>query len=340
MNAKALPFRDDLRTMSRGRAQSGRLRAACVLLFVWTLFLAGCGYTVIKHEGGNPQAGDTQDDNAPNASTKAGQSREPGSASERDTADSTAWLENWESDLEGQLPPGHPPVYAEDWIGRSFLDHIVGEDYDLRFENLRRDPLAKAPSLHAIVTVRITLGGPAVADIWQIRMDEFGWVTASHWMQGSAGPTLDETTATEKAEFRLERQSESALRELIIELLPRTENPRLTDLPQLFRSLPPERWPYADAGLIEFEYCIESLGLVSQQDWPGGRVRARLDLIQLLIGTWDSEPPLELRGQLAWVVRRHPEVVNIALLAEAIALAWEVEGYGAGPVDLPLWVGR
>ncbi|MFH1143212.1 MAG: hypothetical protein V1774_01550 [Candidatus Eisenbacteria bacterium] len=298
------------------RARAGEHRGCTrtwpvVGLVLLLALISGCGYTVLKgHQDALPSGG--------------------GSAvSDSSHADGLV------------LPPGHPPVDVDEiWIGRSFLDRFVGEDDALRFENLREDPHAFAPAHHATITVRITLGGPAVADIWQIGMDEFGWVTASSWMQGAAGPMLDEANATFRTEFRLERQSEAALRAMIIELLPKTADTTLRDWPATLNRLPPEWWPYTDAGLIEIEYHLENLGLVDPDDWPGGRVSAPLDVIQLLIGTWDSPPPRGLQRDARQLIDLNPSIANIALIAEAIVLAWEVEGQAAESIDLPLWVGR
>jgi hypothetical protein len=331
----------------------GRACAAVALLILVAGVVAGCGYTVLQQAGradqGTPgesaaaqrEAAGDREQGAGEADSLAWLEEEPDSSSwSREEPDSASWAER-SDELEDRLPPGHPPVMrSEDWIGRSFLDRILGEDDPLRFENLRQQAAAHVPSHNATITVRITAGGPAVADVWQVRMDEFGWVTAAHWTQGAAGPTLDETTATERAEFRLARESEAALRAMVIELLPETSNATLPDLPQRLRKMPVDWWPFADAGLIEIEYHIETLGLVDQDDWPGGRVSGRLDLIQLLIGTWDSPPPLDLRREVLRLVDRHPSLVNLAMMAEAVALAWEVEGYDDGAVELPIWVGR
>jgi hypothetical protein len=190
----------------------GRACAAVALLILVAGVVAGCGYTVLQQAGradqGTPgesaaaqrEAAGDREQGAGEADSLAWLEEEPDSSSwSREEPDSASWAER-SDELEDRLPPGHPPVMrSEDWIGRSFLDRILGEDDPLRFENLRQQAAAHVPSHNATITVRITAGGPAVADVWQVRMDEFGWVTAAHWTQGAAGPTLDETTATERS---------------------------------------------------------------------------------------------------------------------------------------------
>ncbi|MCK4412359.1 MAG: hypothetical protein KAY32_02325 [Candidatus Eisenbacteria sp.] len=282
----------------------------------------GCGYTVMQKSGA--------DDAPPHGAHAA----RPGPGSETQRPEAMPG-----NDL--LLPPDHPRILApEEWVGRSFLDDLLGEDDPLRFENLRRHPHAGAPTHHAIVTFRITVGGPAVADVWQVRMDEFGWVTVTYWMQGAAGPVLDESLATRRAEFRLARESEAALRAMIIELLPQSlDAPRLAR-PEALRDLPIEYWPHGDPGVLEIEYRIETLGRADPEDWPGGRVSAPLDLMQLLIRTWENAPPLWLRRAVRDLAAHRPSLVSMAMVTEAITLAWEVEGYNDEAVELPLQVGR
>ncbi len=270
--------------------------------------LSGCGYTVIR---GTPDAGASD-------STQ----------SDRGAIDRM------------QLPPGHPKIdQPEDWIGQSFLDHFLGPDEPLRFESVRARPGAGAPSEKAIITYRIVVGGPTLADVWQIRMDAFGWVTAAYWAQGAAGPQLDELLATRREEFRLEPQSEQALRAMAIQLLPQSDRPGEVHLGTPPR-VPRELWPFDDPGTIEIEYRIETLDRADPSTWPGGSVIAPLDITQLLIATWDGVPPLELRRAARELMESQPLLVNVALLAEAIALALEVEGSGDERLDLPLRVGR
>ncbi len=282
--------------------------------------LTGCGYTVLKRAV--PAESDT---------TAAG----PGVilAAEDSSAASEQALRS--------LPPEHPRILTpEDWIGRSFLDDLVGEDDPLRFENMRQHPFAAGPSEHATLTFRITLGGPALTEIWQIRMDQFGWVTAAYWTQGGAGPVLDETLATRRAQFRLARESETALRAMVLELFPEHTGSAQVRRPDRFGEVPAELWPYEDPGRIEIEYHIETLTAVDPDEWPGGTVSAPLDLTQLLIGTWDSTPPEDLRHAIRRMARERPLLMSISLLAEGVVLAWEVEGRAAEEIDLPLWVGR
>lgn len=273
--------------------------------------VAGCGYTQLRAPGSDA----------------------PVAAAAEDSTVASAPLD------PSRLPPNHPHILsAEEWEGRSLLDDIVGEDEPLRFENLRRDPAARGPNEHAEITFRITLGGPAIARIWQIQMDQFGWVKAAYWTQGEAGPRLDENLATQRAEFRLARESESALREMVIQLLPPNQGQRVAK-PDRPASLPIELWPYDDPGRIDIEYRIETLTAVDPKDWPGGSVSAPLDLVELLIQTWEDPPPRELRRLARAMAERSPVMIDIALLAEALVLAWEVEGYDqAERLELPLHV--
>lgn len=297
--------------------KSGAPRPVVVLLcaVVLTLAAAGCGYTVLEHP----------DQKSPQGGTGGGQTTEdfgpPGE--------------------EPALPPGHPPIPEPvDWVGRSFLDELVGEAEPLRFENIRGNRGILIPSEHALFTLRVTIGGPAATDIWQIRMDEFGWVTASRWVQGDAGPQLDENLASESVEFRLDRTSESALRAMMIGLLP-LSLPRTRNIPQVqMRDIPLEFWPYDDPGLIELDYRIERLDTIAPEDWPGGRIAAPLDLIQVLIGTWDSPPPKGIEEMVWNTADSYPLLIDLALLVEGVVLAWEIEGPGGEEIDLPLRVGR
>ncbi|MBD3237682.1 MAG: hypothetical protein GF330_13340 [Candidatus Eisenbacteria bacterium] len=294
-----------------------RLASALLLIAV---FATGCGYTVLEHPA---QQGATSGEAPPPA----------------DAGDAAPAPEARVSELI--LPPGHPRlIEPEDWVGSSFLDDIVGPADPMRFENLREDVIAPATLQNATLTLRITIGGPATSDVWQFRMDEFGWVTVSYWTQGFAGPELDEGLATERVEFRLERRSEAALRMMMIDLLPKTPSPPQLIRPHQLRDIPPELWPYETPGLLELLYRIETPEIGSPEDWPGGRLSAPLDLMQLLIGTWHSAPPPELQRDIWLLAQDRPLLLNLALFVEAIILAWEVEG-GADPrIELPLWVGR
>jgi hypothetical protein len=291
----------------RARAAADRA-AGAILIACVAGWLAGCGYTVMR---GAPSGGASD-------STR----------SDRGAID------------RSQLPPGHPAIeQPEDWIGQSFLDRYLGVDEPLRFENMRARPGAGAPGEKAIITCRIVVGGPTLADVWQIRMDAFGWVTAAYWAQGAAGPQLDDMLATRREEFRLGTQSEQALRAMVILLLPQSDRPGTVRLDAAPR-VPRELWPYEDPGTIEIDYRIETLDRADPNTWPGGRVTAPLDITQLLIATWDGVPPLELRRAGRALLEREPLLVDVALLAEAIALAFEVEGTGEERLDLPLRVGR
>jgi hypothetical protein len=294
-----------LRFVSTAATIAPRAALACGLAL-----LAGCGYTQLRHAQAGPTPADTTG------------------------ADSTFLA-------EPALPAGHPRILNDaDWAGRSFLDDILGEDAPLRFENLRAHPRARDPLPHAEITFRMTLGGPAVAQVWQIRMDQFGWVTAAYWTQGEAGPRLDESLATKRNEFRLERASESALREMLIQLLPVGEAEDIQSPPTAPR-YPIDLWPYEDPGRIDIEYRIETLNAASPDDWPGGRVSAPLDLVQLLITTWDGAPPRDLRRLAVGVARERPTLVDVAVMAEGLVVAWEVEGFEVPDrLELPLRVGR
>jgi hypothetical protein len=294
------------------------LRIAGLLLCMGlVLYPAGCGYTVLKHgEPAKSPAPEEAGAPAPGAEIAA-------------------------PDEALVLPPGHPPILTEeDWIGRSFLDNIVGDDEPLRFENLRADPRIMMPTDHALITLRVTMGGPAVADIWQLRIDEFGWVTMARWLQGSADPELDEGLAADRVEFRLDRASEAALRAMLIAVMPISQD-RPSRVPSTYlRGLPLEFWPHEDPGLIEIDYRIERLDATSPEDWPGGKVVAPVDLLQVLIGTWDGEPPEEVLELVRRTVEARPSLIDLGLLVEGLVLAWEVEGNRQGEIDLPLRVGR
>ncbi len=253
-------------------------------------------------------------------------------------------------DADGNLilPPGHPPIDEaqpqwrdEDWEGRSFLDHIVGESDPLRFENVRGAKGIRAPSQHAQITLRMRAGGPAVSDVWQIRLDEFGWVTVSKWVQPSSGPQLDEDHAALREEFRLEQESEAALRLMLISMLPISET-RARRVPEIkLLGMPDEFWPYPEPGLMELDYRIEVLDALRSDEWPRGTAQAPLDIIEVLIGTWDTAPPPELVMLVRDAVSLHPLLVDLAMIVEGLVLAWEVEGPGAeSPLELPLRVGR
>jgi len=241
----------------------------------------------------------------------------------------------------GDLPPGHPPIDSrEDWIGRSLLDDLLAADEPLRFENLRAAPGAAAPGGKSILTLRITAGGPSVADTWQIRMDAFGWVTAAYWAQGSAGPRLDELHATRRAEFRIAPASENALRAMAVLLFPVGERPGRMQPPEASPRIPRHLWPYEEPGRLDIDYRIETLDRADPSAWPGGQASVPLDLVQLLIGTWDDVPPRALRLAARDLAERHPLLMRAALFAEGVILALEVEGPPAQELGLPLRVGR
>jgi hypothetical protein len=287
------------------------------LLVLWVLLfllahLAGCGYTVLQQPG-----------------------NQPGTATEAP------------SDGQPQLPPGHPPIddlvplaEMESWEGRSFLDALVGTTDPLRFENVRGDRTMGLPSQHSKITLRMTIGGPAVSEVWQLRVDEFGWVVAAHWTQAAVGMELDENQTPDRAEFRMARESESALRAMLLATLPvSTEGPRR--LPQVhLRDVPIELWSFDESGLLELDYRIETLDGLTAEEWPGGAVTAPLDLIQVLIGTWNSAPPKDLRDLVDQCVTDYPLLVDSAMFVEGMILMWEVEGPEERPFELPLHVGR
>jgi hypothetical protein len=278
---------------------------------------SGCGYTVVH----GPESGPAQ-------------SADEDPVAARDTTDV-------ETDEHPALPPGHPLLIDPDeWIGRSFLDDIVGESDPLRFENVRREIIAPATLAHAVLTLRLTVGGPAVSDVWQIHMDEFGWVTVARWLQASSGPELDEGLAADRVEFRLERASEAALRQMIIALLPGAPA-RPARIPhRQLRHVPPGLWPYENPGLVELDYRVETLQTVGPQEWPGGRLSAPLDFIQLLIGTWDEPPAIGLQQEVWRLAQERPSLVDLATVIEGLVLACEVEGPDLERIHLPLWIGR
>lgn len=288
-------------------------RAAALLLaaaLLGALCFSGCGYTVLKGAAGEAET-------APAPGSDASATR------------------------EGELPPGHPPIESpEDWIGRSFLDDLLGEEDPLRFENMRAEPGAGAPGGKAIITVRMLTGDPALADVWQIRMDVFGWVTAAYWAQGAAGPRRDDLLATRRAEFRLDPASESALRSMAMTLFPASQRPARVRTPEQFPRIPPQLWPHDDPGLLEIDYRIETIDRADPADWPGGQVTVPLDLVQLLIVTWDDLPPLALRRAVRDLAARQSQLLHAALLAEGLVLALEVEGPQDQQLGLPLRVGR
>lgn len=276
--------------------------SARLLLLLLALTVSGCSYTILERPAERPVAAE---------------------------------------DEELVLPPGHPPIdTAEDWAGRSFLDEYIGQYDPLRFEIVRANTTHITPSRHATYTLRITLGTGAVADIWQIRVNDFGWVTASYWMQGTADPDLDELHAQRRAEFRLDRQSEEALRTMLLAMMPISQNRPQRISPSRRQRLPAQFWHHDESGLVELTYRIERMDRLTEEDWPGGMVSAPLDLLQLLIRTWDSPPPRELKEYAREVIFQYPMLVNIAMLAEGLVLAWEIEGEGLEEIDLPLKVGR
>lgn len=294
-----------------------RLTLKWILLVLWVLIfliahLAGCGYTVLEHPESGP---------GPASGGAAGTGR--------------------------QLPPGHPPIdellplqEETSWEGRSFLDALVGEEDPLRFENVRNDRSMQLPSQHSQITLRMTLGGPAVSDIWQVRVDEHGWVVVAHWTQALGDFELDDTQATERAEYRLARASESALRAMLLAMMPMDEDrrPRIPEIE--LRDVPPELWTFDESGLLELSYRIETLDGLTAEEWPGGAVTAPLELVQVLLGTWSSAPPPDLRDLVQASVTQHPLLVDLAMMVEGVILAWEVEGPEVRTVELPLHVGR
>ena len=249
-----------------------------------------------------------------------------------------------------ELPPGHRPIdeifeEQESWAGRSILDEMVGEGEPIRFENLRRNTKIMLPSEHAEFTLRIVLGSSAYNDIWQIRVDEFGWVVGAHWVQTDVGPELDESNATRREEFRIDSGSEAALRAMVIALLPidefkgRSRTERIVSAPHL-QNLPDEIWPHLDPGLIEISYSIEELGNPIPQEWPSGKLSVPAEIIQLLICTWETPPPYELQDLVWAAVDREPILLDLALVVEAMVLAWQVESEMSDSIQLPLWVLR
>lgn len=288
-----------------------------ILLVLWVLLfliahLAGCGYTILEHPASGPAP-------APQGA--------PGTARE--------------------LPPGHPPIddldplaNVDSWEGRSFLDALVGENDPLRFENVRGDRSMRLPSQHSQITLRLTLGGPAVSEVWQMRVDELGWVVASHWTQAAGGLELDENQAAERAEFRLARESESALRAMLLAMMPITDD-QTRRIPEVrLRDLPPDLWTFDETGLLELNYRIETLDRVTAEEWPGGSVAAPLDLVQVLLGTWDAPPAADLRDLVQASVTQNPLLLDLAMLVEGLVLTWEVEGPEERTLALPLHVGR
>ncbi len=294
-----------------------RIELKWILLVLWVLLfllahLAGCGYTVLQHPDSQPGSGT----GGPSAGPR-------------------------------QLPPGHPPIDTLEplagmtsWEGNSFLDALVGQSDPLRFENVRGDRGMGLPAQHSQITLRMTIGGPALSDVWQLRVDEFGWVVAAHWQQAAAGEELDEYQAPDRAEFRMARESESALRAMLLATMPISSDPP-RQLPQVrLRNVPLELWSFDESGLLELTYRIETLTGVTGEDWPGGGVTAPLDLLEILIATWDSTPPRELQDLVSVTVTKHPLLVDLAMLVEGLILIWEVEGPEARPFELPLRVGR
>jgi hypothetical protein len=290
----------------------GWSRTKWIVLILWVLLfllahLAGCGYTVLQKP-------------APPAAHPPAGPRE--------------------------LPPGHPPIdqpvpqYSdEDWEGRSLLDHIVGAGDPLRFENVRGQRGIDMPGQNAYVRLRMSFGGPALTDVWQLRIDENGWVTAARWTQGFAGPQLDEDQAAQRYEFRLDPQSAAALRVMVVAMMPIAPG-RTRRIPELeLRNLPIDLWAFDESGLLELEYGIETMEALTPSDWPGGQVVAPLNVIEVLIGRWDSTPPLDLQEMVAATVARQPLLVDLAMLVEGVVLAWEVEGpEGGAAIGLPLHV--
>ncbi len=300
---------------ARSQRTGGGLPLKWILLVLWVLVfliahLAGCGYTVLEH----PESGPTS---------------QGGSGAVR------------------QLPPGHPPIdepvpleEETSWEGRSFLDALVGEDDPLRFENVRGDRSMRLPSQHSQITLRMTLGGPAVSDIWQVRVDEYGWAVVAHWTQAAGDFELDDTQATERAEFRLARESESALRAMLLAMMPIADG-QTRRIPEVqLRNVPLDLWTFDESGLLELSYRIETLDRLTAEEWPGGMVTAPLELVQVLLGTWDSAPPPDLRDLVQANVTQHPLLVDLTMMVEGLVLAWEVEGPEERTLELPLQVGR
>lgn len=296
---------------SPGSISVGPRGALFALTITLALFIAGCGYTVLK------------DPNQPTPRSNAQEKLQRQAPREP----------------ESELPAGHPPIDdADEWLGRSFLDFLVGEDDAYRFENVREMRHIDLPNEHAELTFKLQVGSSAVSDVWQIRVDEFGWMSVARWVQGAGGPEVDETMATRRIELRLDRASEAALRFMVIGLLPNLETRR--HVPDLeFYDLARDMWHHQDTGLMTLDYRIEALDRL-REDWPGGEVKRRLDLIQILIGTWDRPPPDELVNLVYHWAGQDPALLRIAMLAEALVLAWEVEGEDQEHIELPLKVGR
>ncbi len=290
-------------------AARGLSIALAVLGIAWTF--CGCGYTVVK------------------------QSPPPGAQ-----LIGVDTLHVPEEPLS-ELPPGHPPISdPADWVGLSFLDMIVGTDEPLRFESLRTDRNILFPTEHAHLTLRITLGDPIDAMIWQIRIDEFGWFTAATWQHTGLSLDMEENMASTRVEFRLDRMSEAALRAMLIALMPITRE-SVRRIPEIaIEDIPWEFWPHEHPGLIELEYRIERLDALTVQDWPGGKITAPLDLTQLMIGTWDGPPPFPTMELIWRLAEENPLIIDIAMVTEAVILAWEIEGRDQEMIQFPLRVGR
>ena len=311
------PSRPRALTDGNRTGSSRTLRAVVPLIALASLLASaspGCGYTVLK--GGEVSGGETAPASRPRAGAVA----------------------------ESELPPGHPPIDApEDWIGRSLLDDLLGDKEPLRFENMRAQRGAGAPGGKAIVTVRMITGDPALAAIWQIRMDAFGWVTATYWAQGAAGPRLDDLLATRRAEEfpSSARERGCAARDGDV-ALPRR---RPTHAHAPARVLPAH-----SAGALAAQRSGAARDrLPHRDDRPrrsgraasaGGQATVPLSLVQLLIGTWDDVPPRALRRAARDLAASQPLLVGAALLAEGIVLALEVEGPPDQELELPLRVGR
>ncbi len=240
-----------------------------------------------------------------------------------------------------KLPPGHPPIDNLDrWIGRSMLDEFIGEDEPLRFENLRVNKQILFPAENGLFELTIKIGSRSVYDCWHLTIDDFGWFVGARWQQGDAGPQLDDFNASERAEFRLDRDSEAALHTMVIALLP-VDDPRdvRIALPERL-NLPEHIWAHNGSGIIEFSYQLKQTGMIDKSEWPGGTITLPADIIQLLIGTWSDPPPPELVKAVFTEVERKPMLIDIALLVEGIILAWEVEGEEEDVISLPLRVLR
>ncbi len=272
------------------------LGLACLLLAGAT---AGCGYTVLKMPGSGVGGADS-------TATKA---QEVGS-----------------HDPPAKMPAFHPRLLdPQEWPGCSFLDDILGEDDPLRFEYVREDPAARLPTKSATLRARFILGGEAQAEVWELRMDRFGHLSMLHGTGQRVLEAPSRWLGTEVGSFRLEHQSECALRIMILELLPLDctwcRSRRLEDV----RRLPPSLWPDQIEGWIEIEYHIETWTATQPSEWPGGTVRVPLDPVRLLVETWSEEPPLDLRRAVWAMVREEPHLLDLARIVEAIVLAWTVE---------------